>query len=80
MLGLKSFQTAGVVIAGIELAEKIKKKQLRPASSAEPRQLPRRSGEPPWRHSWNNPFTQMGVIRQPAKFAPEPFTPMVMAR
>ena len=28
MLGLKSFRTAGVVIAGIELAEKIKKKQF----------------------------------------------------
>ena len=28
MLGLKSFQTAAVVISGIELAEKIKKKQF----------------------------------------------------
>jgi transposase-like protein len=28
VLGLKSFRTAGVVISGIELAEKIKKKQF----------------------------------------------------
>ncbi|HUE23703.1 MAG TPA: DDE-type integrase/transposase/recombinase [Bryobacteraceae bacterium] len=28
MLGLKSFRTAAVVISGIELAEKIKKKQF----------------------------------------------------
>ena len=29
MLGLKSFQNAGVVIGGIELAEKIKKGQFK---------------------------------------------------
>jgi transposase-like protein len=29
MLGLKSFRTAGVVIGGIELAEKIKKQQFK---------------------------------------------------
>jgi hypothetical protein len=29
MLGLKSFRTAGVVIGGIELAEKIKKGQFK---------------------------------------------------
>ena len=29
MLGLKSFRTAGVVIGGIELAEKIKKGQYK---------------------------------------------------
>ena len=29
MLGLKSFQTAAIVIRGIELAEKIKKEQFK---------------------------------------------------
>ncbi len=48
MLGLKSFETAEVVIGGIELAEKIKKGQFKTGSSADARRRCQKSGGPRW--------------------------------
>jgi hypothetical protein len=75
MLGLKSFRTAAVVIGGIELAEKIKKKDnLRSASLAAPRRRCRKSGKLPSLRR-GDPFKlqiNIGQLRCLPEFTPEP--------
>ena len=74
MLGLKSFQTAEVVIGGIELAEKIKKDNSRWASWVGAGRRCLRSGEPLWRRDRyrNQSYNDSGRICRNSQFAPEP--------
>ena len=75
MLGLKSFRTAAIVISGVELAEKIKKRQYKFGKlGGATARIYRRFGKQRWPRNLNKRLIEREICRDwnSVEFAPEP--------